>query len=89
MAPLDCIITLDSSILTRTETGCKDCQQDSLKSQHYVDSNLRIPNVLMACIAMDLLEKYSEMIRGHCYALTVICMLTSFVEVIPIEDKKD
>ena len=66
---------------------CKDCQQVSLKSQHYVDSKLRIPNVPMACIAMDLLGEYSEMTQGHHYALTVICMLTSFVEVIPIEDK--
>ena len=41
----------------------------------------------MACIAMDLLGEYSKMTKGHHYALTVICMLTSFVEVIPIEDK--
>ena len=34
---------------------CKDCQQVSLEIQHYVDSNLRIPNVPMACITMDLL----------------------------------
>ena len=39
---------------------CKDCQQVSLKSQQYVDSNLRIPKVPMACIAMDLLGEYSE-----------------------------
>ena len=37
---------------------------------------------------MDFLGEYSEMAWGHHYALTVICMLTSFVEVIPIEDKK-
>ena len=42
----------------------------------------------MECISMDLLGQYSEMTWGHCSALTVICMLTSFVEVIPIEDKK-
>ena len=30
---------------------CKDCQQVSLKSQHYIDSNVRIPNVPKACIA--------------------------------------
>ena len=67
---------------------CKDCQQVTLKNQHYIDSNLRISNVLMACIAMILLGEYSEMTQGHHYALTVICMLTSFVEVIPIRDKK-
>ena len=39
---------------------CKDCHQVCLKSQHYVDSNLRIPNVPMACIALDLLREYSK-----------------------------
>ena len=42
----------------------------------------------MTCIAMDLLGEYSEMTQGHHYAITAICMFTSFVEVIPIEDKK-
>ena len=42
----------------------------------------------MACIAMDLLGEYSETTWGHHYELTVKCMLTSFVEVIPIEGKK-
>ena len=40
---------------------CKDCQQVSLKTQCYVNSNLRVPNVPMAYIAMDLLGEYSEM----------------------------
>ena len=38
---------------------------------------------------MDLLGEYSKTSQGHCYALTIICILTSFVEVIPIEDRKD
>ena len=59
----------------------KDCQQVFLKSQHYVDSNLRVPKVLVACIPMDLLGEYNETTLGHCYALTVICILTPFVEV--------
>ena len=42
----------------------------------------------VAYIAVDLLGEYSKMSRGHCYALTIICVLTSFVEVILIEDKK-
>ena len=58
------------------------------QSQNYVDSNLRIPKVTMVYISMDLLGEYSKMTRGHHYALTVIYMLTSFVEIIPIEDKK-
>ena len=40
---------------------CKDCKQVSLKTQHYVDSNLRVPNVPMAYVAMDVLGEYSEM----------------------------
>ena len=66
---------------------CKEFQQVFLKSQNFVDSKLRIPNVPMACIAINLLGEYSETAQCHYYALTVICMLTSFVEVIPIEDK--
>ena len=42
----------------------------------------------MAYIAMDLLGEYSETSQGHCYALTIICMLMSYVEVILTEDKK-
>ena len=37
---------------------------------------------------MDLLGEYLEMENGNCYALTVICMLTSFVNIISIKDKK-
>ena len=42
----------------------------------------------MTYITMDLPGEYSETSQGHHYALTVICILTSFVDVIPIEDKK-
>ena len=42
----------------------------------------------MSFIAMDLLHEYPEMENGNCYALTVICMLTSFVSIILIKDKK-
>ena len=37
---------------------------------------------------MDLLDEYPEMENGNCYALTVICMLASFLNIIPIKDKK-
>ena len=42
----------------------------------------------MSFIAMDLLGAYPEMENGSHYALTIICMLTSFVNIIPIKDKK-
>ena len=41
----------------------------------------------MSFIAMDLLGEYPEMENGNCYTLTVISMLTSFVNIIPITDK--
>ena len=42
----------------------------------------------MSFITMDLLVKYPETENGNHYALTIICMLTSFVNIIPIKDKK-
>ena len=42
----------------------------------------------MSFIAMDLLGEYPEMENGKHYTLTVTCMLTSFVNIIPIKDKK-
>ena len=42
----------------------------------------------MPFIAMDLLCKYPETENGTHYALTIICMLTSFVSIIPIKEKK-
>ena len=67
---------------------CKECQQVSLEEPCYVNFNLQIPKLPMSFIAMDLLGEYPEMENGNCYALTVICMLTSFVNIIPIKDKK-
>ena len=42
----------------------------------------------MSPIAMDLLGEYPETENGNHYTLTIICMLTSFVNIIPIKDKK-
>ena len=42
----------------------------------------------MSFIVMFLLGKYPKTENGNHYALTVICMLTSFVSIVPIEDKK-
>ena len=67
---------------------CSECQQVSLKELHYVDSNMHIPKLPMSFIVMDLLGKYPRIENGNCYAFTVICMLTSFVSIVPIKDKK-
>ena len=37
---------------------------------------------------MDLFGEYPEMENDNCYTLTVICILTSFVSIIPIKDKE-
>ena len=42
----------------------------------------------MSFIVMDLLGEYPEMENYNHYAFTIICMLTPFVSIIPIEDKK-
>ena len=43
----------------------------------------------MSFIAMILLGEYPEMENGNCYTLTIICMLTSFVSIVPIiKDKR-
>ena len=66
----------------------QECQQVSLKESCYVNSNPEIPKLPMSFIAMDLLGEYPEVENGtHC-AFTVICMLTLFVNIIPIKDKK-
>ena len=67
---------------------CKECQQVSLKEPHYVDSNLQIPKLPMSFIATHLLGEYPGTENGNCYALTIICMLTTFVSIVPIKDKK-
>ena len=65
----------------------KKCQV-SLKEPHYIDSNLCIPKLAISFIAMALLGEYPEMENGNHYTLTIICMPTSFVSIIPIKDKK-
>ena len=67
---------------------CKEYQQVSLKESYYVDFDLQIPKLAMSFIAMDLLGEYSQAENGNCYTLTVICMLTPFVKIIPFKDKK-
>ena len=41
----------------------------------------------MLFISMDLLGPYHEAEKGNQYALTVICMLTNYVLMIPIKSK--
>ena len=42
----------------------------------------------MSFIVMDLLGEYPETENSTRYALTIICMLISFISIVPIKDKK-
>ena len=75
-------------MLCFTEVFCTKDQQVSLKEPHYVDSNLCILKLPMSFIVIDLLGKYPEMENSNCYALTIICILTSFVSIVPIKNNK-
>ena len=59
-----------------------------MKEPCYADSNLCIQMLPMSFIAIDLLGEYPEMENGSHYTLTIICMLTSFVNIIPIKERK-
>ena len=75
--------------LYQTGTAMQRISTSFFKAPHYVDSNLCIPKLPMSLIVMHLLGEYPETENGNCYALTIICMLTSFVSSIPIKDKKN
>ena len=74
--------------LYQTCVQCKECQQVSLKEPHYVDSNLCISKLPMSFFVMDLLGENPETENGNHYTLTVICMLTPFISIVPIKEKK-
>ena len=63
---------------------CPKCQQFTLKELHYVDSHLPIRQLPMSFISMNLLGPYHETGNGNQYDLTIICMLTNYVFMIPI-----
>ena len=43
----------------------------------------------MAILAMDTIDRLSVTSKGHCYALTTICLHMSFVFVIPLKEKSE
>ena len=67
--------------------SCAKCQQVTLKESPYVNLHLSIPQFPMAFINMDLFGPYSKTESGNQYTLTVICMLTNYVFMIPIKTK--
>ena len=57
------------------------------KIPQYINLPLQIPQFPMSFISMDLLGPYHETEKENQYALTVICMLTNYVLMIPIRSK--
>ena len=62
-------------------------QQVTLKEPHYINLYLPIPNFQMSFISMDLVGPYRETENCNQHALTVICMLTNCIFMIPIRSK--
>ena len=67
--------------------SCTECQQVTLKEPWYINLHLPIPKFPMSFTSMDLVGPYRENQNGNQYALTVICMLTNYVIMIPIRSK--
>ena len=64
--------------------SCPECQQVTLKEPQYINLHLPIPQFPMSFINMDLVDPYGETENENQYALTVICMLTNYIFIIPI-----
>ena len=57
------------------------------KELHNINAHLPITQFAMSFISMDILGQYRETENGSKYTLTVICMLTNYVFMIPIKLK--
>ena len=64
--------------------SCTEYQQVTLKEPWCVNLHLLIPQSPMSFISVNQLGRYSEMGNGNQYTLTVICMLTNHVFMVPI-----
>ena len=78
----DCI-----SVENHTKT-CYQCQRRNRQVVKYAILHFDVATFPMQFLSMDLIgEFYSPTSRKHCYALTVICMLTGYVFCIPLNTK--
>ena len=69
--------------------SCIECKQVILKEPQYVNLHLPILQFPVSFISRDLLGLYSEMENGNQYTLTIICMLTNYVFMVPIRTKSN
>ena len=74
--------------VTRYVKQCKLCRMHNSASTQYVKGTFKVPEAPMDIISMDLIGKFNPpSSQGNKFALTVICMLSSWTWCIPIVDK--
>ena len=66
---------------------CQVCAKQKVKKTKFIKDNFRLGSMPMEFISMDLVGRLSRTSSGHEYALTVICMLNSYVFCIPLKTK--
>ena len=66
---------------------CITCAKFNTKAQEFVKSHFTSPLQPMEFISMDLIGEFSPpSSQGHRYALTAVCMLTSYTWCIPLKN---
>ena len=66
---------------------CPEYQQVTLKEPQYIYLHLPIQQFPMSFTSMDLLGPYCKTEKGDQYGLTLVCMLTNYVFMIPNRSK--
>jgi len=67
---------------------CVTCLQANRQPMRLQDVHSEVPKIPMDFICMDLIGNFPMTTSGHCYALTAIDMLTSYVWAVPLPDKR-
>ena len=77
-------------IIQRHCTACSMCAKHNIKVQQIQKEHFKAPPQPMEFVAMDLIGEFHPPTssKGNRYALTAVCMLTSFTFCIPIISKK-
>ena len=67
---------------------CYACLQKNKQSIPMIPLNFKVPKLPMQFLSMDLIGPMPVSTRGNCYALTAVCMLTSFAFCVPLPNKE-
>ena len=95
MASTDYIISLGDIIIgkkmyqqcNRYVCWCPECKQVTLKEPQSINLQLQVLQFPMSFISMDWLGPYHETEKGNQCALTIICMFTNYMFMIPLRSK--